>query len=111
MPLGVDASPGVAAVSLDGSVAVAKVSSVYVLPEANGDGLACAGPNGDVEGPDGGCEDPNGEAFVENFGTEGAMLTVDGSGPWGSVAIGVFLLGGGAGACCLGMLVFCMLPL
>ena len=111
MSLGVDASPGVAAGTLIGSVAVAKVSSVCVFAEANGDGLACAGPNGDVEGPDGGCEDPNGEGFVENLGSRGAVLDVGGSGPWGSVAIGVFLVGGGAGACCLGMLVSFMLPL
>ena len=79
--------------------------------EANGEGLDCAGPNGDVEGPDGGCEDPNGEGFVENLGSRGAVLDVGGSGPWCSVAIGDFLLGGGAGACCLGMLVSFTLPL
>ena len=81
MALGVSASPIVAVVSLAGPVAVTNVSSMCVLPEANGDGLACAGPNGDVDGLGGGCEDPNGEAFVENFGTGGAMLAVDGSGP------------------------------
>ncbi len=108
---GVDASPGVAAVALVGSVAVAIVYSVCFFAEANGDGLDCAGPNGDVEGPDGGCEDPNGEDFVENLGSRGAVLDVGGSCPWGSLAIGVFLLGGGAGACCLGMLAFFMLPL
>jgi hypothetical protein len=46
-------------------VAVTNVSSMCILPEANGDGLACAGPNGDVDDLDDGCEDPNGEAFAE----------------------------------------------
>ena len=104
------ASPGVAAAVLVGSVTVVIVSSVGFFAKANGDGLDCAGPNGEVEGPNGECEDPNGEGLVENLRGRGAVLDVGGSGPCGSVAPGAFLIGGGAGACCLGMLVSFMLP-
>ena len=55
------ASPGVAAAVLVGSATVVVVPSMGFFAKATGDGLNCAGPNGEIEDPNGGSEGPNGE--------------------------------------------------
>ena len=96
------ASPGVAAVVLVGSGTVVIVSPVGFFTKANGDGLDCAGPNGENEDPNGEGEGPNGEGAGVRMKEKGAVLGASGSGPCGPSAAGAVLCGGGSGgACCL----------
>ena len=97
------ANPGVAAVALVGSGAVVIVPLVGPVANANGDGLDCAGPNGDGEDPNGECEGPNGEGPGARITEKGAVLDAGGSGPCGPGVAGAVLCGGGGGACCLGI--------